>query len=881
MRYDNPLVVSFPLKGRSSAVTVDGDTMTVGPSARMADVRKALYPALGGHDYVLLDFPDGSAGNDYQRRHTNMVEGAIRSATFKSRRPVVEVYDGRAYMTGGIDFKTDRRKPIPDDEVISRHGSATTSDWQRYQASALDTICRLNGLSDAHKTLLTDPSRGLGEEDLAQFHDWKSNQPISPHVVGGDMVGVPGIACRTADHQFHRDGKLVADGARALMTSGYSGIAIPMRNVDGVSPRFQIMVDPTPMTVRLKMKSPEGDTITRGDYMDRAKQSYTLTMDDGRPAGLACVGADLDHITFKDAKGEFRCHLKEDILPTLRERGYDIPTDTVASVKPQIGAKYSWLSPGDMVGDAKEVGSLPQDERERLREAFHDELGGLSDRDLATCDRKVRDLVSPAQDGFVRVRDPQRGNGYVAVVCEGALKGVIAGKYLTVPDANGKTAADAIAGPSAGVVLVQVPGVAGAFMRTAEPIYDGVTSSKGEPGHVVGTLVAMDADGARNRMVARGVAGAERTLSEFGNGHVSVLCWDPEQKGLDDALLSVAHGEHTVDDIGFRFGTASKLFPVERAQWPQSRHMDGTVISYEEMRASHGGTPSRDAAVSAPGTPSIEPGQAPRDAGTTAAGATVPGETATPTANHACVHAFLSWDGPSAFDDPSKPSADARDATLSMVDRHVQLHTTGTGDLGLMAGGRRLRLDDGSPNPSVSVGRDGTLLAFVRDRGQAPHAVTVSPDGLEVTHHPVTDTLKVARDFDTIMTIAPKDYHDTGHPSFSVAVQPGHEIAMDSSEPYPVLTDDGMPIVRFDGIDPDITSNATESTLDSVTSGISISRTRANEGSIGFDTEPERDLSLAAEPEADEAGTEPRRPRRLADFDDDDDAGLDGPTLDM
>ena len=85
----------------------------------------------------------------------------------------------------------------------------------------------------------------------------------------------------------------------------------------------------------------------------------------------------------------------------------------------------------------------------------------------------------------------------------------------------------------------------------------------------------MDADGRENLAVAKGIHGAYDELGKYSP--VSVLSWDPKQKGLDDALLALSRHEITFEDMGIQFGSADKLFPLEQAEYKRPVDFNGNT----------------------------------------------------------------------------------------------------------------------------------------------------------------------------------------------------------------------------------------------------------------------------------------------------------------
>ena len=554
MIYENPLTVH--MSAHRGNVTYDPATATIDvpTNAKAAQVREAVTANVGGHGYVAFTYDHGMQSSDYAVSHGNMVVNTVRKAITPAGSrgvsvPMVDRFGGRNYLISPLYDPDAIERKASDKRVdarMERYGS--TLAWQRHQAEVLGRFKDVFGLDDVHKANLEQPKRGLEEKDLGQFFTWRSNAPVSPGLMGDDMVGIPGITARdlTQDMQFKdASGNMLSGVTMALTTNSKSGIAIPMRNVEGDPVRFQIAADPTRINVRLKCRGADGTAVAGNEYYDKKSGVYKFAFGDGTPSELHVVRTSpkTDTVTFEDAHGSFDASLGDDLKETLAGRGYQLP-DVIDSCKLQLDTKYIWLSAGDMCGST---------------------------------DDKAR-TVSPPQAGIVRVREPKDGSAdYTAVICEGALKGVIAGKYLDHPDSTGVSLADRLAGDK-GVVLVQVPGVAKAFVTTAAPIYTDLKCADGRPAHVSQTLIAMDADGRKNLNVARGIESAEAALKKLNDEPVRVVSWDPEHKGLDDALLAVSRGETTIDGLNVTIGSAHELFPKDQAKAPTPLNLKGEHV---------------------------------------------------------------------------------------------------------------------------------------------------------------------------------------------------------------------------------------------------------------------------------------------------------------
>ena len=432
-----------------------------------------------------------------------------------------------------------------DDTIMAKYNSFASDDvWQEYQGKIWDRMKDMMPLSKKtdkfnrdHAAQLKDPKRGLEDKDLDKFWSFKSRQGISPTVMGDDMIGMPSVEGREYEgftmSNRQPDGSIINKPlqVRSLMTVGPSGIAIPMANANGHVNKHQIATDLTPYGTVLHFRAADGKTVAKGELFDKKIREYSFTFGDGTPTHLKVTNVASDNtITLQDTHGIFNVQPKKEIIDVLKERGYDVP-DIITSVKTEQNGKYMWQSPGTMTG---------------------------SDEVLKT--------VSPSNPGFIKAREPKNGEDkYVVLVAEGALKGQIVAKYIDVKDSEGVCFGDTIAGDK-GIIVTQVPGVAEAYVKNALTIYDKYD--------VVGTYIAMDADGRENRNVARGIHSAYNCISKVCP--TTVLSWDPAQKGMDDALLAVAQGKITINDMGIVSGTPEKLFPIDKAHAMTPYKLDGT-----------------------------------------------------------------------------------------------------------------------------------------------------------------------------------------------------------------------------------------------------------------------------------------------------------------
>lgn len=434
----------------------------------------------------------------------------------------------------------------PADDVIMEKYNTYESDaaWQEHQGKVWDRMKDMMPLSRKadqynrnHAAQLKDPKRGLEDKDLDKFWTFKSSQGLSPTIMGDDMVGMPSVEGREyegftmAINQPNGTVELKPLEVRSLRTVGASGIAIPMANADGNVNKHQIAADLTAYGTALHFRAADGKTVAKGELFSKKTREYSFTFEDGTDTHLKAVDVAQDNtITLQDAHGIFNVKPKAEIIDVLKGRGYNVP-EIITSVKAEQNGKYMWQSPGTMTG---------------------------SDEVLKT--------VSPSNPGFIKAREPKNGEDkYVVLVAEGALKGHIVAKYVDVKDKNGVCFGDKIAGDK-GIIVTQVPGVAEAYVKNATTIYDKY--------EVAGTYIAMDADGRENRNVARGIHSAYNYINKVNP--TTVLSWDPSQKGMDDALLAVAQGKITIEDMGIVSGKPEALFPIDQAHVMTPYKLDGT-----------------------------------------------------------------------------------------------------------------------------------------------------------------------------------------------------------------------------------------------------------------------------------------------------------------
>ena len=564
----NPLIIQFTraeeipaMKRSKKSVFVPVNT----PWNAFKNCISLMEDPAYGYDSVLVHIKD-----DVDRDAPGAVSAmtvklnALAGAASRKDKPVLtyEAADKPFYLVNaGYD---DRRKAsayAPSDEtILGKYKSYGSDDaWQEHQDKIWGRMKDMMPLSKTadqysrnHAAQLKDPKRGLEDADLGKFWSFKPGQSLSPGVMGDDMVGMPSVEGKRYDgfvmavRQGDGSVKKQPMEVRSLTTAGMAGIMIPMANANGHVNKHQVATDLTPFGAVLHFRAADGRTVAKGELFDKKTREYSFSFADGTPSHLKVTGIASDNTaTLEDVHGTFTLKPKTEALDVLKGRGYQVPP-IIASAKLEQTGKYMWQSPGTMTG---------------------------SDEVLKT--------VSPSNPGFIVAREPKNGSKeYVDLVVEGALKGCIVAKYVDVKDKNGKCFGDTIAGDK-GIIVTQVPGVAEAYVKNALPIYDKYP--------IVGTYIAMDADGRENRNVARGIHSAYQYISK--RNPTTVLSWDPAQKGMDDALLAVAQGKITIGDMKLVSGTPEQMFPIDKAHAMTPYRLDGTrtktpswVQEYEEEK---------------------------------------------------------------------------------------------------------------------------------------------------------------------------------------------------------------------------------------------------------------------------------------------------------
>ena len=557
MEYKNPLIVRFTADGSKKVEQVNSETIHIDTDGNWKKFKDLTGAAFGSQqfDYVMVTFDDSAVNADKAKLGSLQIKlNTLYKDATSANLKVFNRYDDKMYLMNpdysGF-YKLDLYAPKDDDILEKFESFGDEYAWQHHQAELFQKFSAFMPLSNGkyganHEAILKDPGRGLDDEDLKDMFSWRSGLNVAPGLMGDDMVGMPGIAGRhIPDVELSYKDKPLEYDVVALRTEGMPGYIIPMRNVKGEFAKFQIGADVSKTNVKLKASAADGRTIQASEYLDKKSRIYKFKFKDGKETNLQAVAGDNDKQTWRDAKGTFNTHVKQDVKSILLERGYDIP-EIIDKLNVVPMSKYIWPNPGTLTG---------------------------------TTD--VRNVVTPSNAGFITAREPKNGcDSYVVLVAEGALKGMITAKYIDVTDATGRSFADKIAGDR-GVIVAQVPGVAAKFVSSVSKIYND-TDLK-----IDGTYIALDADGRTNFDVCKNIHGAYHELAQWSN--VSVLSWNPEQKGIDDALLAIHQGKITLDDMGIRYGTSEKLFPIENSTKPiplllngQPAYTDKSKVAWQE-----------------------------------------------------------------------------------------------------------------------------------------------------------------------------------------------------------------------------------------------------------------------------------------------------------
>lgn len=554
----NPAIVTFKAPSTDRKIIQDSNRLYIPINAPWKTYVADMSAFIAQGDSVMVVIDDSVDLDEGEAvKSINIKLNALRRTSEDMDKHVLSRHeDGSWYLLNPQwnDELAAEYAPL-DEDVIAKFDSYEDGPaWKKHQSEVWDRVASMMPLAEGgyrgapnHVAELTSPGRGLAREDLEDFWSWKSNQVIMPKLVGDDMVGMPGIQGRVHEgftltpSRGPNAGKEEPIVVKSLRTTGMSGVVIPMADEFGHTARYQVSTDISKINVRLRPRAADGISVQHSEIYNKKKQMYTFKID-GEPSQLRVDEAsnDLkDNITFSDIKGQFKASMKDDLKAVLLDRGYEIP-EIIDSLVVSPNAKYIWQSAGSMIGSKA----------------------------------STRSLVAPSDAGFIVAREPQNDSeDYLVVVAEGALKGHIVAKYLDAKGDDGTSVADFIARDS-GIIVAQVPGVSPAFIRSVAPIYDRYP--------IKGTYIAMDADGRENLHVAKGIADAAEILSEYSP--IKVMSWDPEHKGLDDALIAVSRHETSIKDMDIHFGTPEKLFPQDQAESPNPYKLDGSRANRQQWQ---------------------------------------------------------------------------------------------------------------------------------------------------------------------------------------------------------------------------------------------------------------------------------------------------------
>lgn len=561
----NPAIVVFS-GSDSRQIAEQNGRLVISQNAQWNRFKTEFDQYVEGRDGVIVSMNDDVDRDNGQMLHNiNIKSKHINRTAQNAGIPAMSKHDDKWYLLNpawGDKFEDYQKSYAPtDDIVMDKYESFEDKDaWQEHQASVLDRMASTYPIANAsyngqpdHKGDLTQPKRGLENDDLEDFWSWKANDTLNPDLYGDNFIGIPGIEAYSRSDFTMTPSKGPDAGVTqemdvvVLQTANPNGLMIPMANRNGHAAKYQVATDNAAFNIRLKPRVEDGTSIQHSEIYDKKKREYNFQMD-GEDSKLKItdvkLGKGKDVITFKDAKGTFKAELGDEMKDTLIDRGYEIP-DIIDTMQASQSAKYMWQAPGKMTGS-----------------------------------KEVQKTVTPSDAGFIVAREPENGrDDYLMVVTEGALKGKIVAKYLNEPDENGETIGDFLgAKDGRGLIVAQVPGVSKAFIDSVPAIYDKY--------NVAGTYIAMDADGRENLSVARGIHQSEEILKE--HSPVKIMSWDPKHKGLDDALIAVGRGEITREDMDIKFGTPEQLFPLDQARSPNPFKLDGTRANKQQWMQEYG-----------------------------------------------------------------------------------------------------------------------------------------------------------------------------------------------------------------------------------------------------------------------------------------------------
>ena len=538
MDYKNPLIIKLTNKP-SSRNESNPNEFNINTTQSWKLFKRDLHRAaeISEFDYIALTYDPAVLQPDSKvsRKTLDICSSEVGRVATSHQAPAITRFNKQIYQ---LNARFDEGQPYApsNQEIIDKYQSFESNDaWQHHQAGVWANLGAINGLNSGgygenHLAILENPSRGLDKKDVQNFFSLRKNKQLIPTLMGDDMVGMPGVKARRTTDSFYVGDTLVGQGALSLTTMD-SGYIIPMVNKNGDMAKFQVGSDVTAYNLKVQAKAEDGVSIMNSEFFDKKTRRYLFELEDGTKSELHAVEANNTRAVFEDVKGQFEIPIKGDLKPILEERGYKIP-ELIDTMKVVPNSKYAWPAPAIK--------------------------GGID----------VPKLVSPSEAGFIPVREPKGTDEYTLLVVEGALKGQIVAKYLDHPEVAEVT--DAITGdPNKGLIVAQVPGVSKAFIQSAPAIFD--------TKNVTDTVIAMDADGRYNRNVAKGIHDAERIMGQ--KAPTRIMSWDPDQKGLDDALLALSRKQIEFKDMDLTFGKAAELFPLAQATPPNPYKLDGTRVN--------------------------------------------------------------------------------------------------------------------------------------------------------------------------------------------------------------------------------------------------------------------------------------------------------------
>ena len=528
--FNNIPTIEIPISGTSAQYRTYVDTIS------------KIFNS-GKFDYGIISYDPSIARRTPQILHSIDIRmNALRKAAGDNVRLFDRFNDTLYYVNP--QPKEGEPYYVPDDKVLGKRNTFTTKeDWEKYQSDVWDKLAPFFPLTKGefkgqsnHLQELTSAKRGLNERQLDGFLSWKNNMSILPGLINDDLIGMPGFNARIFnDFQLFIGGTPLNSPILNIKTSGQSGFMIPMRNLQGDTPKHQLGVDSSKLTLTLKAKAADGISIRTSEYSSKEgyDRIYHFKLADGRDSNLKIQYADNEKVELSDVSGSFVVNEGQNIIPILKERGYVIP-ELMDTLKPSK-TKYTWLARGTMAGNEK----------------------------------LAREEIIPSKAGFITpVQPPQGSDEYTLIVVEGALKGKIVAEYMNMKDSSGMSLADHLA-PGTGVIVAQSPGTAQSFIDSIQDVFP--------KRNIKQTYIALDADGATNLSVAKGIHYAYDTLGQHATTHV--LTWDINKgKGLDDLILGVMNpaNQRTFRDIGLDRGTAEQLYPLDKASENIPYSLDGT-----------------------------------------------------------------------------------------------------------------------------------------------------------------------------------------------------------------------------------------------------------------------------------------------------------------